>query len=477
MKHVLSAKRFLSGITAAGLLALFCLCPLSAAADNESESPYTEISDAAGLAAITSAPEGNYRLTKDIDLGSDWKPIPFRGKLDGNGHILYNLHVTDVGQDKRVTRDGNMKEYDTEFAGLFSVLENAEVSNLTLKGAFVDIAERSHCFAAILAGYCDNSVVNGCSVEGRVHMKNSGVNAGVAGIVGYGNGFFEECNAEVELIFDDRYREGKCEQFLGGILSCGIGKIKKCNVQINGYVSCHGYAHNGGIVGMYHHCGMDYTVREISYCVSKGQISFFEDNDDRRAYCSSIGGELLTPPKKLFRNRVSFKRNEVWDYSKILSPEECEQPDYEETVTPPDCTDWGYTAHKCRGCDYSWTDTYTPPQHDNGEWTIVSDSDYEREGLKRQYCNRCGKLTGEETIPVKKNNKTEISLQKKSNSKTIWAIAASAGILLIVETGAMVYSSRKKSSTNEEIQTENDTSEGSSAIANADNVKSDETDN
>ena len=55
MKHVLSAKRFLSGITAAGLLALFCLCPLSAAADNESESPYTEISDAAGLAAIASA--------------------------------------------------------------------------------------------------------------------------------------------------------------------------------------------------------------------------------------------------------------------------------------------------------------------------------------------------------------------------------------------------------------------------------------
>ena len=458
MKHFSAAKRVCAVITAMGFLALFFMCPLPAAAESESNAPVTDISDAAGFAAIASAPDGNYRLTADIDLGgSDWQPIPFRGKLDGNGHTLYNLHVTGVADDKLVTRDGNLKEYDTEFAGLFSTLENAEVDNLNIKGAFVDISMRSHCFAAILAGYCNNSTVKGCSVEGRVHMINCGINAGVAGIAGYGNGVFEECNAEVELVFEDRFTVGKCEQFLGGIMSCGIGSFMKCRVQIEGFVSCHGYAHNGGIIGMFYHCGMTYGNKEISNCYTKGQISFFEDNKDRRAYCMPIAGELLTPLKKFTHNYYSFKRNETKDYSKVLLPEKCEHPDYEETVTQPDCTTLGYTEHKCRGCDYSWIDSYTLPRHDPGEWVLVSDSDYEREGLKKQYCKKCGAQINEKTIPVKVQE--EKPAPKKPVNKTVWAVAASAGILLIVETAAIVHSAKKKNPASDDEADDEDSEE------------------
>ena len=441
MKYFSVTKRLFSVITVMGLLALFFACPLPAAAESESDEPYTEISDAAGLALIASAPDGHYRLTADIDMGSNWQPIPFSGTLDGNGHTLYNLHVTDVGKEKRVTRDGNLKEYDTEFAGLFSVMENAEVQNLTIKGAFVDISDRSHCFAAILAGYCDNCTVKGCNVEGRVHMKSKGVNVGVAGIAGYGVGSFEACEAEVELVFEDQYTDGKCEQFLGGVMACGIGNFYKCNVRIDGYASCHGYTHNGGIIGMFYHCGMEYTKKEITYCYTDGQISFFEDNDDRRAYCMPIGGELLSKTKKFTHNDYSFKRNETKDYSKVLSPEKCEQPDYEEKVTPPDCTGWGNTVHQCRGCEYTWTDSYTPPQHEGGEWEIVSDSDFEREGLKRQYCKKCGALSGEKTIPVKTK---EVASQTTTDNRVFWAVAAGAGILLIVETAVILHTCKKK---------------------------------
>ncbi|MBQ5512132.1 MAG: hypothetical protein IIT83_00470, partial [Bacteroidales bacterium] len=41
-------------------------------------------------------------------------------------------------------------------------------------------------------------------------------------------------------------KKGKCEQFLGGIVSCGIGSFDHCKVKINGYISCHGYVHSGG---------------------------------------------------------------------------------------------------------------------------------------------------------------------------------------------------------------------------------------
>ena len=116
MKHFSAAKRVIAGMTAFGLLALFFMSPLPAFAESEQEVPYTEISDAAGLASIAAAPDVNYRLTEDIDLGgANWRPVAFTGKLDGNGHTLYNLHVTEVGEEKRLSRDGNAKKYNTEF--------------------------------------------------------------------------------------------------------------------------------------------------------------------------------------------------------------------------------------------------------------------------------------------------------------------------------------------------------------------------
>ena len=445
MKYYSASKRVIAGMTAFGLLALFFMSPLPAFAESEQEVPYTEISDAAGLASIAAAPDGNYRLTEDIDLGgANWRPVAFTGKLDGNGHTLYNLHVTEVGEEKRLSRDGNAKKYNTEFAGLFSTIENAEISDLSIRGALVEISGRSHCFAGILTGYCDNSTVRRCSVEGRVHMISEGKNVGVAGLAGYGNGIFEECDADVELVFEDRLKKGKCEQFLGGIVSCGIGSFDHCKVKINGYISCHGYVHSGGIIGMFYHCGMNYSKKEIIYCYTEGQISFFEDNKDRRAYCKPIGGEMLSPARKFSDNSDSFQRNETKDYSKVLSPEQCEQPDYEDTITPPDCTSWGYTRHQCRGCGYSWIDSYTPPCHDEGEWVTISNSDFERTGLKQLCCRRCGQVLNEETIPVKAR---ESSISAWSDNKLLLTAAAGAGILLIAGTAFLLLRRRKKTAT------------------------------
>ena len=361
----------------------------------------TPIRDAAGLRAIALNPFGSYRLAADIDMGGeDWTPLAFFGKLDGAGHTLYNLRVSSVGPDTRITRDGNMKEYDTAFAALFSVLESAEVSNLTLAGARVEAEGNAHCFAAILAGYMDRSRISGCRVEGKVRLNNYAVMSGVGGLAGFGCGEMENCEARVELVFEDRNFDQKCEQFMGGALACGIARITGCTVEIDGYDSCHGYVHNGGLVGMYYHCGTDYSKKPVSDNSISGRIRFFEDNRDRRAYCKAVIGESLSKPSETSNNREDFLRDEVKDYTRVLLPEECESPKYTEELTLPTCAAWGYTAHACATCGYAWIDGYLPPRHVPGAWETVRETGYDEAGVSVQKCAVCGMLLGERAIPL-----------------------------------------------------------------------------
>ncbi len=383
------------------LLVLLFLLPLGAAASAETaEAAPVEISDALGMLAIADAPEGAYVLTADIDMdGLDWTPIPFRGTLDGAGHTLYNLRIERVGEDLRETRDGNLKPYDTTFAGLFSVMENATIRDLNIRGAYMEIEGETHCFAGLLAGGMFNSSVQGVSVQGRARLNNYAVQSGIAGLVGYGCGDFGYCSVDVELIFEDRNFDSRCEEFMGGVLSCGIVNIENCKVHIEGYDSCHGYVHNGGLVGMYYYCGMNF--RGLTVCGNEisGQISFFEDNPNRRAYCKATIGEELSIPGNYYGNDgESFSRNETWDYSSVLLPETCEAPSIEDTVTEPGCSEWGYTVHSCAGCGHSWTDSYTPPAHTPGDWETVTEASEAQPGVREQRCSVCGELLDSEEI-------------------------------------------------------------------------------
>ena len=360
-----------------------------------------EIRTLAEFEAIAANPEGSYRLAADIDMmGANWQPMAFSGTLDGAGHTLYNLTVSGTGREIRETRDGNLKQYDTQFAGLFSTLENAEIEDLNIVGAEILMENESHCFAAVLAGYVNRSTIRGCSVSGRVHMVSHGVNVGIGGLAGYGCGDFEKCMADVELVFEDQYLDGRCEEFMGGLLACGIGNFMKCAVKIDGWDSCSGYGHNGGLVGMYYDCNLKVRGGLINDNLVSGQITFYENNPDRRAYCKPYLGEELTGPAEMTGNTCEFESNELMDYSEVLRPEQCENPRYVDTVTPPSCNKWGHTEHQCQDCGYHWSDSYTPPAHTEGEWEIVREASTAVEGLRQKHCTVCGELLDEERIPV-----------------------------------------------------------------------------
>lgn len=284
---------------------------------------YKKISSASDLAAMRTDPDGKYVLSCDIDMqGQNWTPFTFSGVLDGNGHQITNLTITDMGEAVRETYDGNMKVYDTHFAALFDVMDHATVRNLTLSQIKVDTQADIPVFASTIAGYIEQSTIQNCKIDGSVWLRAHDRMFGVGGVAGYGNGMIENVDIRITLVCIDMDRETKDEQFMGGICAAGYPDIVNCYVEIDGYDSEHGYAHNGGLIGMYmfYPKGVMYEGKMIDNLII-GKITFFEDNEDRRAYCSALTGELMNKIAIDHGNAADFLRDEVYEYDKDLLPE------------------------------------------------------------------------------------------------------------------------------------------------------------
>lgn len=70
---------------------------------------------------------------------------------------------------------------------------------------------------------------------------------------------------------------------------------------------------------------------------------------------------------------------------------------YVDTVTPPTCTEQGYTTHTCSICQDSYVDTYVDANgHSYGEWVVTKPATETEKGEKQRTCSVCGDVeTGE----------------------------------------------------------------------------------
>ena len=352
----------------------------------------TEIHTPQDLAAIAADPAGSYILMEDLDMaGEQWPAVDFSGNFDGNGHAILNLTLTEFGTQKPESYDGNRKAYETAYVGLFSTMQDAQVKNLKLLNVRAVIKSDEPCFLAGIAGYAENSTITDCTVSGVLELRAHDRMFGVGGLVGYGSGSVERCHADVTLICTDTDEATRDEQFLGGIYATGFMDVKDCVVAIDGYVSEHGYAHNGGVTGMY----MEYPFGQgkkgyVTGNTVTGKITFFENNTNRRAYCEAVIGEALVSRYILDNNKQEFKRDERWEYDKELRPEMCENPTYTQTVTPSGCDTYGYISNECQTCGYTYKDQYMTFNHTVTKWEITKAPTTELEGLSTGHCDGCG---------------------------------------------------------------------------------------
>lgn len=383
------------------LLALLMILTLSTYVMAEETAP-VEIHTPEDLLKMADDPDGSFILMEDLDMtGISWKALDMNGgSFDGNGHAILNLTLTEMGDLKPDSCDGNKKLYETAYFGLFGTLVNSEVKNLKLINvrALVDIDEP--CFIGGLAGYAENATITDCTVVGTLELRAFDRMFGVGGMVGYGSGKIKNCTVDVTLITTDTDAKTKDEQFLGGVYATGFMDVRNCNVTIDGYTSEHGYVHNGGIVGMY----MEYPlgVGKKGYVTGnhvEGRITFFENNDDRRAYCKAFVGEALVDYYILDDNTQNFQKEEWKDFTEELRPEMCAIPEYTESVIAGNCNTYGYTQYTCEICGYSYKDKYTLFTHTVSVWTEQVAPTLESEGLEKGYCDGCG-IEQTRTIPV-----------------------------------------------------------------------------
>lgn len=385
-------------------LICFVMLLLALAVPAWAEGETREIYTPQDLAAMAGDPSGSYRLMEDLDMeGFSWNCFDFSGTLDGNGHSILNLSVTQPGENTETALDGNQKEYPAVYAGLFAKLEGAEVKNLNLINVRGLVETDQPCFLGGIAGYSMDSTVSGCTVTGQLELRAHEGILGLAGVLGYGVGTIDGCTVDMTLICVDTDAETSDEQFLGGAFATGFISVTNSNIRLDAYISEHGFVHSGGVAGMLlqYPIGMGKTSRITDNTIDAG-ITFFEHSAKRRAYCGEVVGELLKTMNFNYginNNTKTLRKNEVKTYDAELRPERCANPHYAETVVPSDCQNYGYTEYTCDTCGYTYRDHYQLRAHTVRQWDTQKAATESETGLSTGVCDVCGE-TVERVDPV-----------------------------------------------------------------------------
>lgn len=130
------------------------------------------------------------------------------------------------------------------------------------------------------------------------------------------------------------------------------------------------------------------------------------NNGTHKHVCSVCGavesaacvyGTVVTPPTCTEAGYTTYTCT-VCAYSYQGNPVAALGHDYQASVTPPTCTAGGYTTHTCSRCNNSYQDSQTDPLgHDFGAWSVTTQPSCTTEGEESRSCSRCQLV---ETRPV-----------------------------------------------------------------------------
>ena len=115
--------------------------------------------------------KGTFELKSDINIDENWESVgnsvdnSFRGVLNGNGHtITYNINIPEPEE-----RDTESALANEKFYGLFGVIHNAKISNLTLNVNIEVPADANSFYVGGLAGFMSgNNTITNVTINGNI---------------------------------------------------------------------------------------------------------------------------------------------------------------------------------------------------------------------------------------------------------------------------------------------------------------------
>lgn len=239
---------------------------VAALAASFSASAQTQITDAAGLAAVANDLAGDYVLAADITLSGEWTPIgspaaPFTGTFDGAGHSIKGLTITG----------------DNSGVGLFGNLEGL-VKNVRIVAANV----RGNEHVGIVAGrLLNDGVIDGVFTSGIISGRDH-----EGAIVGH-----IETAGTVSNCLSTAYVDGR-EYQGGGIAGWSKGINALNNNIFLGTVRVGAWGGCGGIVGFYEQGTTTVTGNVCAAVSLTGQYGELPVSGNNRYTHGIAGGPL-----------------------------------------------------------------------------------------------------------------------------------------------------------------------------------------
>jgi hypothetical protein len=190
----------------------------------QGDAALTPVRTAEDLSRVRENLGGHYVLEADIDMSEYgvFTPIgtdaePFTGVLDGNGHSISGLTIE--GE-----RTGNLLYY-----GLFGVLENAVVKDLTLTDAQILVRNDFDGAVGFIAGRSTGSLITGCRVASGSLDADIAMESSAGGAVGVNGGIILGFTNEAPVrIFTAGSSKDRTETYAGGIAGTNTGYIADC---------------------------------------------------------------------------------------------------------------------------------------------------------------------------------------------------------------------------------------------------------
>lgn len=389
------------------------------------------------------------RLTADIDLNPGWDAssgtaptnvwatmFRFDGVLDGQGHTIKGLYSTGdkngsnasfitnlIGASIKNLRVENSRfTANGQQAGFISCVKDDSI----MENIYVDaIVETKGVVAGgILSWYYKGpndttnpkATLKSCVFAGSVTAKH--VAGGLVGMVGsYANNEGTISPSQVyDIVMEDCANYGDISvgpegQFAGGLVGMVPGNAT--------FTRCYNAGSMTVVAGSNatlfnvtpkKDAIVTVTATDCYFKQASGLPAFTENDVEATTITLKCEGEDATELTALdltaLVEKNAFKTAKWEIFSDIAIPagvaKMVRTHNYEAVVTPPTCSEKGYTTYTCKdeGCDASYVADYTDTtaHTESEEWIVDKEPTTEAAGSRHKECTVCGKTVKTEVL-------------------------------------------------------------------------------